>query len=557
MKYRKTTFFENVQSRNISKSTFNLSHEWKAQLEPGNLVPILTLECMPGDEWEIDAEFLFRFAPLYFPLMHSMTMKTRYFWCPNRILWIKIQGVTDGWAEWITQQNEEVHPFVNANQKFFTNSYNDNILTYMGIPLIEDVALVSTTITGLNAFPLSAYLKIFDEYYRVPAIEEEKWFPLQPGDNSGEMLTATNPGGTAGIYRMLSSKWERDYFTTALPSPQIGEAIKIPMFTDSGAPYDPQRVMVAADGSEGWTAGIGGEDNAGETWLTSDAGVPVVLDVSSTAATLKQLREATVKQSFYEMLMKFTQRYRDFMKGFFGRDPEPGVVDVPVFLGSKFGQVRISDVMTQAFKEDNSVRTGDYTGQANMYEGGGKEIRYTCREHGWIIALMELNPNAGYGQGIDRKWRREVQTDYPMDMFSTIGDQEILKEELLYNPVILLNELNRGTFGYTGRFNEMRWEQNKFCGGLQFTTGKSQHLGKIIDSGYFAEALYEDYIAINEFYTYVKPGYYSGFRLTDTMRVLPGKAVSQSAAEGSIYAHIFHSINVKRQLPVYSTPKLV
>lgn len=559
------SLFEGVPKKNPNKSRFNLSHEYKAQINPGYLIPVMTEETLPGDEFTINSEFMFRFAPLYFPIMHKITMRADYYYIPNRILWLENPlELNPGWAKWITEpDNESQTPIVVSEQAFRTTEVNINVLGYMGIPLLheDDVAPeTDTIIDSLNALPLSAYLKIWDEYYRVTQLENPRWFPLENGDNSPAFETAFGTLAASRYYPLLSAKWEKDYFTSALPTPQIGEAVRIPAKTgiDDGAQILNTDGTIAANGPLAVDAGAL-EDSAGGASYVSQEG-----------ATIKELRLAEVLQSFYERVMKVGERYRDFMKGLWGLDPTPMAVDVPILLGSKFGRVQISDVSQTAIANlsgnAKAGRTGDYTGNANLYSNDNDEIRYECKEHGWIICILQLNPNTSYGQGIHRMWRRNIQTDYALDMFSGIGDQEILKEELLYNAWVGQESKNGETFGYIPRFSEYRYRNNIHIGTLNFTGGISQHLGRYYNPVTTEGALYDSTIEIDATFTNSQPGGLGGFpielggtRIVDTFRVLPDgtdAVLAQRPTESIIYAHIFHTLYVNRQLPMFSTPKI-
>lgn len=554
MSYNKP-IFEGVPKHNTNKSRFDLSHEYKTQIIPGYLFPVLTMETMPGDEFDINSEFLFRFAPLYFPIMQKMTMRADYFFIPNRILWIYQSEANKGWTRWISQYEDTTHPYFDANLEYSNGSFPLHVLGYMGLPLQINQAGISTEIENLNALPLNAYLKIWDEYYRNPQLEEERWFPLTDGDNTTAFNTAF--GVISNTYLCLPSKWEMDYFTGALPTPQLGDAVKMPLVTNEGlAPLRAPSNWINLDTGANAESGEVKYDSA-QSRSEDVTAEPIGLDIESTAPSIRELRLAEVLQSYYERILKIGTRYRDFIKGFFGNDPEPYVIDMPVLIGSKFGRVQISDVMVQAdyswpINYDTSTQAGDYRGHANLYTGDDGRMRYFCREHGWLMCILQVNPNTNYGLGIERFWRRQVQTDYPLDMFSSIGDQEILREELMYNPKIAEAALNQNTFGYIPRFSEMRYKNNMYTAHLAFNTGKSEHLGRIFDF----EVVPNIEIDANFLTANPKDAGEGGTRITDAFRVLPLASYSQSPAEGIIYCHIYHDINVNRNLPFYSTPDL-
>jgi len=582
MNYNKS-LFQGVTKKNPNKSRFNLSHEYKAAFRPGFLTPVLTIETMPGDYFsEINTEFMFRFPPMYYPAMQKYTMRADYFYVPNRILWPEGVGTntgedtpTQGWNNWI-QNNltlDESVPHVNPDMKWQTSYANNQVMAYMGIPLIDAGPNTTTVISELNALPLSAYLKIWDEYYRVTQLEPERWFGLNGGNNTVPFGVAfedwkSDTGMNDQVFMCAPSKWEKDYFTSALPTPQIGEAVTIPQYgmDEDGNPL----ATIWRRTDNGGVAA--GDLVTGVDGKTAISGVADAYIADDAAPIIKQLRLAETLQSYYERLIKVGNRYRDYIEGFFGHDPMPLTIDRPVLIGSKFGRVQISDVLTTAntgtfdaegVSVSTNGKTGDYNGQANLYEGGGGGFNQFCGEHGWIMAILQVNPNTNYGQGIERFWRRTVQTDYPMDMFAGIGDQEILKEEVLYNAITLEVGKNNDTFGYIPRFSEMRYKNNYTVGELQFEFGLSMQDMRYWDRNVFQGTDYDGLEINTEF---VNVGKHDGVsaggntgghtRTSDIFRVLPSNQEDVTPLEASIFAHLFHTVIVERQLPVYSTPQL-
>lgn len=560
MSYKKNPF-ENAPKKAPKKTRFNYSHEHKAQMLPGYLIPCMRpLETLPGDEFDIDTEFFFRFANLYFPIMHRITMRADYYYIPLRILWEKGEGST-GFKDWISKNEEIEPPKMTARMAFNTLAFNVNLLSYFGLPLLHTDAAFETSIPDLSAFPLSAVLMIWDWYERIPQLEDERWFNLKDGDNTADFAAAFNQAAGA-VFPLLSARWEKDYFTSALPSPQTGDAITLPI----ADPNDPRTGWVDATLGTPVTGDVFGATTPGGLPKSQIGATDVILDVT---ATIRDLREAEVLQSFYERIMKIGDNYDDFIEGLHGVTPQPGIISIPQLIGSKFGRVQISDVMTTADATSApgaSSKVGDYRGQANLYGSSGGSIKYKCTEHGLIICLIQLNANTSYGQGIERLWRRSVQTDFALDMFASIGDQAILKEEVLYNAKTTDLAKNQQTFGYIDRFSEYKWANNIHVHNMNFNGGKSQHLGRIWDPATTVGAVYDSAIEINAQFTKsasdipedglgtVNP---AGHRVVDVFRVLPSGGTNiQYPTEGIIYTWFFHSIFIDRQLPLYSTPKL-
>lgn len=568
MSYAKN-LFEGVPRKNANKSRFNLSHEWKANINMGKIIPVLCEPTLPNDEFDIKSEFMFRFAPLYYPIMHMCNMYCNFFWIPNRILWRETTHVPapNGWKGFITMDNggddPEDHPVVNIDNQLLTTTpeKNDTVIGFMGFPYTRSAVGYDDIVTSINAFPLSAYLAVWDEYYRNPQIEEGKWFNLQPGDNSTAFGTAYEVEDS-GRYRVFSSKWEKDYFTSALPQPQVGDAVLVPtasMDRVTGL-YTPQEIT-ELDGGDPTAQGLIIEPT--DKVL---AGADTTKMILHGSATIRDLRWAEALQTFKERVLKVGQRYVDFLKGLWGQNIKPGDAQVPVWFGYYRAKINISDIVATATTADAGVNpniVGQYSGRADLYDQT-ETFKIFCSEHGWLLGLMELKPNTSYGQGLPRWFRYALPTDYPLDIFAGIGDQEILKEEIVLWTKTGESAKNNETFGYIPRYSEYRYRNGIHVGNLNTPSslgiGSEQHLGRIWDYVQL-ETLYSSDLEINRLFINMREwrenanyDVIGGLREDQVFTVLP--SMVGTTFENTIFCHVLHSLYVNRELPMFSTPKL-
>ena len=78
--------FSSVRGNNVGRSVFNLSHVKRFTADMGQLIPVLFLECVPGDTMKIGCEAVTRFQPLVAPILDNVDMYVHYFFVPNRLL---------------------------------------------------------------------------------------------------------------------------------------------------------------------------------------------------------------------------------------------------------------------------------------------------------------------------------------------------------------------------------------------------------------------------------------------------------------------------------------
>lgn len=540
------------------KNQFDLSHDVKTTFSMGQLIPFLTLETLPGDYFEIDFEVMCRFAPLFLPIMHRCDMTIHYFYVPNRIIWPE----PSGWSSYITQKEDLLAPYFDLPVDPISAAPGKrySIPDYMGFPT-DNIGGGGSSIlnVSISMLPIAAYWAIFNEYYRNPQIQPEINLSINPGFNditSWDLYLNENPIFVA--FKM----WNRDYFTSSLPTPQVGAEVLVPMFNPDFAAFDD--ASYSPDGPFRWRK-VSDDTPVATGDLTATAAVPptgktlanlaeAYLDTQETAATMRQFRLAARMLEFLERLMRTGQRYRDFLKGHFGVDPDPGTIDLPIFIGGSKGRIIISEVMATAetTNETPEVVTplGAYAGQALAMESGRSQVKYFCKEHGFVLGIINIQPRSSYMQGLSKMWTRGVGEpiqdpgsvyDYAWEQFAGIGDQEIKFKELRYdyNNVAANINHNEETFAYIPRYSEYRWN-NDIISGQMRTIWQSFHLGRIFTNDAIL-ALTEPVLNA-EFISNIP-------RVDDIFQI-------GAAQDHEIYCHIFNTVNVWRALPKFGVPSL-
>lgn len=550
--------FQRNAKKNVQKSFKDLSHEWKHDFSLGNLIPCLCIPTLPGDDFEIESQFFFKFDPMYYPIIHRVGLEVDYWWVRNANMW-KQYDITDGsWEQWIMMQGEWAHPTVNVEMRYYDVGavLQDSIYGYIGVPYVmyED-GVRTTVISGLNAFPAEAYLQIYNQGYRHPQLEEVRGLNrgLFAGDNTTYLTEsyAYGRGITSSVrLSVLPSKWQKDYFTSLLPEPQAGDAIQIPMTID---PLDPSK------GPTRWLKSDGTADTAGVLTTEADGDTKrnetLYLDTQTNAATVRQLSIATVLQTLKEQLMRFGQRYKDWIDASHDEDVDPLDLGIPIMFGNWRGQVNVSEVLSQATSENANASNdvGEYVGNAGLFENGSK-VSFKCRDYGILMAIFSLTPNSGYGQGIPRWLRYSDPLDYPMDIFASVGDQEILNEEIFYNNVTAELDTNQRTFGYGVRFQEAYTIPNNYGSNLAWNAGLSAHLGKYYNPDEVKGAVYDTWIELDKYFIDASDAIRGGTRVGDVFKHL--NLQNGMTTQNAVTGYILHKIGALRPLPAFSTPSL-
>ena len=115
--------FSSVRGNRVGRSVFNLSHVKRLTCDMGELIPVLFLECVPGDTFKIGADVVTRFQPLVAPILDSVDMTVHYFFVPTRLL---MDNEKD-WETFLTGGKDGTDESVSLplwDQRFFNGAEN-------------------------------------------------------------------------------------------------------------------------------------------------------------------------------------------------------------------------------------------------------------------------------------------------------------------------------------------------------------------------------------------------------------------------------------------------
>lgn len=524
------SIFSQVAFRTPKESRFNMSHDVKLSFNMGKLIPVLCEETLPGDRWRLTTQSLLRMAPMLAPVMHKVDVYVHHFFVANRIVFPEFN---DFMYQTKPGYTPPVRPFFGISSVPV-----GSLADHLGLPTSLD------SNETVNALPFAAYQKIWNDYFRDENLEPELDCTLTEGNNTARYA------GTFGVLR--NRAWQKDYFTSALPWAQKGDAITMPTGTLSDVPViyngnteqQPEVVMPGTSGASGtdWPLYAspmdGGTPSKGEFkardgsagafydahYDPKDTLTALTSELTLESATIEELRVSMLMQEWLEKSARGGTRSNEGGLVHFGVRSSDGRLQRPDYLGGSINPMVISEVL----QTSESVETP----QGNMAGHGlsavnGRFIDYFCEEHGWMISVISILPKTAYQQGIHRKWSREDRFDYAWPTFANLGEQAVLNKEIYYDNGMDPN--NNGVFGYQSRYAEYKHVQSRVSGEFQESLA-FWHMGRIFDA---PPALNGTFVAADPTHRI--------FAVTDP-------------AEDKIYAHVFHNASVTRKLPKYGIP---
>lgn len=556
--------FSSIRLRKPKKNRFNLSHNVKLTGKFGKLIPILCIPTLPGDTFKCNTELLVRFAPMLAPIMHKVDVYTHFFFVPNRLVW-------SHWKDFITGGESGTEAPVYPRFRIDENTdqahlrqifYNGSLADYLGFPVLNKEDLVmSGNFIELDALPFRAYHLIWNEYYRdqniMPEVNIHK-------DDDG--ITDAN----VSLMRLRSRSWKKDYFTSALPFPQRGDDVELPLQGTADIIYTDDREAFSYGSGVGLVHDIVGGDvssgnlqasgvyltssNGTQAFIGNNDGVPqksddLIVGMKSSelsklirgvdlskvsSATINELRRAIKAQEFLETAARGGSRYIEQIYSYFGVRSSDARLQRPEFLGGGKSPVVISDVLqtSQTTTGENGSPQASPAGHAVSVQRS-HSFKYFCEEHGFIIGIMSIMPKPAYQQGLPRLFQKFDRLDYYWPQFAHLGEQEIKGSEIYYNLNTPHEEMHTDrTFGYTPRYAEYKFMNDSVHGDFRDSLN-FWHMGRI-----FANAP-----ALNEaFLTNVEDA---------ANRVF---AVEGNDEFDKIWINCQHNLIALRPMPKYGTP---
>ena len=284
------------------------------------------------------------------------------------------------------------------------------------------------------------------------------------------------PSGVTHWYDPAPRGKRYDYFTGALPWPQKGPAVDLPL--GQFAPVVSDGDFIFNNNSVSGSVATGGvylsptnrTTLAFNPTLGTVNGLPqsyksgLKVDLSSaTSITINSLRQAFMLQRYYEIDARGGTRYTEKLQAHFGVTNPDARLQRPEFLGSHSSMMNINPV-TQTSSTDSTTPQGNlaaYGLNAQRYHAFTKSFS----EFGYVIGLINVRADLTYQQGINKMWLRSDVLDFYWPSFAHLGEQAIQNIEIYCQG----NDEDKKVFGYQERYAEYRYKPSLITGQFRST----------------------------------------------------------------------------------------
>lgn len=464
-----------------NRSAFDLSLRKCFTAKVGEILPVFMKECIPGDKFKFGLNSFTRTMPVNSAAYTRVKEYYDYFFVPYRLLWRYFdQFITDTQASnpqfalSLTQSSSSVASrtpyFVASDVASYLNKsmsatlknefgFNRSLLSYKllkylgyGLFSASDAATAlfaaGNSAIQLNAFPLLAYQKICQDYFR-----NTQWEKANPTTYNVDYLnsvstkiditplSSTAARNNRNLFDMNYCTWNKDLFTGLLPAPQYGDTAYIQTGQSQNVSFDNGQItgdfstrdfsfdVDSNSNSSGYVTNntlLRGSSGATQTDSSNVSGKFRLTNDEFSSFSVLALRQAEALQKWKEVSLSGKQDYKDQIEKHFGVSVPDVRSNLCTWIGGQVGVLDIGEVVNtnlQGINENKNV-SADIAGRGVGSMSGRDE--FTCSEHGIVMCLYHAVPLMDYEDTVtDLYMFKGSRYDYAIPEFDSVGMQSV------------------------------------------------------------------------------------------------------------------------------------
>lgn len=434
-------------SAKLPRNGFDLSQRHVFSCKAGQLLPVLSLECVPGDHHEINVLEMARMVNIHTDAFARVKQNFEFYFVPysqlfsgfNDVILEKHQPFSSLMesADPVAEPRNAV-PYINVEQLLTSllelresydmhgfDSYENalRLLDLLGYGFFRNIANQDAIHNyqgyRVNPFRIAAYQKIYADYYRSPFYEEQDYsgsgldfvFNYNFDDSDGNVDLIDHP--LDGLLAMRYRLWKRDLFTGLIPSPQFGGVSMVDLkdieLKITNAPTSSsQRNLVNPANSNNVSL------NAAVTPLQFNA---------ANAFSVYDLFKAEALQKWRENAGRAGLHLSDNYRAHYGVDSRYLSDHMCQYVGSFDSSMLIDEVMSNAATSDASL--GEVGGKGIGTASG--HIKFDCKDFGVLMCIYSVIPSAEFNAiGIDKANTLIEPSDFWRPEFDNIGFEPVV-----------------------------------------------------------------------------------------------------------------------------------
>ena len=436
--------YDKVPVKVQKKSGFDKSFQNLFTSKVGTITPILTDELIPNSTVNLKVALTTQLPPLASDTFMRVKQKYAAFFVPSRI-------IMQGYEKWLTGQdqfnngnNRILQPVLSFNPETDKSIYAPGtLLDYLGYKITGLGSMADLQPVTLNAMPLLAYHKIYNDWFRNSLIQTSIY------NDDAVSSTIFNPAYSNIVVPQNSAA---NRFTFTYNAGSTGETAGGSKFADG---VDITSLRQANFGSDLFTSCTPKPQNG-----TAQA-VSFQTINSSGSFTISALRAANSMQQFLERNNLAGNRMVDYVKAQYGANLGDYVAQRPILLGSgsfdvySKGIYQTSNFYDNSQEQLNNPMSGMAARFGSAYVDGSDLIikGFTAQEPGYLMVVTWLSPKVTYSTGVDPMLLRYrgigKQSNMANPILQNVGNEPVLQSYISSDKALLGSD---DVFGYNDRY---------------------------------------------------------------------------------------------------------